>query len=78
MSGTVTSSVDARILIEYGQVLARPKVGFDPDDEPFFQVAIAGRADALVTGNLVHVPASARAGVTVLRPTEFFAWVRDA
>jgi len=78
VSSTVTSCVDARILIEYGQVLVRPKVGFDPDDEPFLEVAIAGRADALVTENLVHVPASARAGVTVLGPAEFFAWVRDA
>ncbi len=102
VSGAVTLCVDARILIEYEQVLARPEFAFDPDhvealldfietealsvmptalesrlpdpdDEPFLEVAIAGRADALVTGKLLHFPARARAGVSVLGPTEFLA-----
>lgn len=32
VSGTVMLCVDARILIEYEQVLARPTFAFDPDD----------------------------------------------
>jgi len=107
VSGGVTLCVDARILVEYGQVLARPKFAFDPDkvealldfieseavpvmptpldhglpdpsDEAFLEVAIAGQADALVSGNLVHDPARARAGVTVLGPADFLAWARGA
>lgn len=30
-SGTVTLCLDARILAEYDEVLARPRFGFDPD-----------------------------------------------
>jgi putative PIN family toxin of toxin-antitoxin system len=107
LSGSVALCVDVRILIEYEQVLGRPKFAFDPDkveallafiaseavpvmptplehglegpsDEPFLEVAIAGQADALVSGNLVHDPARARAGVTVLGPADFLAWVRGA
>jgi putative PIN family toxin of toxin-antitoxin system len=107
VSGSVTLCVDVRILIEYEQVLGRPKFAFDPDkvealldfsaseavpvmptplehglpdpsDEPFLEVAIAGQADAWVSGNLVHYPARARAGVTVLGPADFLAWVRGA
>ncbi|MBW6469514.1 MAG: putative toxin-antitoxin system toxin component, PIN family, partial [Coriobacteriia bacterium] len=40
----------------------------DPDDEPFLEVALACRADCLVTGNLAHFPENARAGVAVLSP----------
>lgn len=41
----------------------------DPDDEAFLEVALAGNADCLVTGNLVHYPPEARAGVVVLPPS---------
>lgn len=107
VSGAITLCVDARILIEYGQVLARPRFAFDPDkvealldfieaeaipvmptplearlpdpdDEPFLEVALASHADALVTGNPVHYPAPQCAGVTVLGPADFLAWVREA
>ncbi len=40
----------------------------DPDDAPFAEVAIAGKADALVTGNRKHFPAGL--GVPVLSPRE--------
>ncbi|MDF1543274.1 MAG: putative toxin-antitoxin system toxin component, PIN family [Anaerosomatales bacterium] len=43
----------------------------DRDDEPFLEVALACRADCLVTGNLAHFPENARAGVAVLSPAEF-------
>lgn len=103
-SGVVILCVDARILTEYDEVLARPRFGFDPDsvaalldfvdfrseviasgpldrrlpdpdDEPFLEVASAGGADCLVTGNLAHFPVNARAGVPVLSPAEFIATV---
>ena len=44
----------------------------DPDDLPFLEVAVAGRADALVTGNGRHFP-PARCAVPVLSPAAFLA-----
>lgn len=43
----------------------------DPDDEPFLEVALAGGADCLVTGNARHFPEPLRQGVRVLPPAEF-------
>jgi len=97
--------LDARILSEYVEVLARPRFGFgteavaaildylgsasetvaagplpvrlpDPDDEPFLEVARACGAECLVTGNLVHYPVAARAGVSVLSPAQFIECYR--
>ena len=105
VSGAVTLCVDARILVEYEQVLARPRFGFAPaavdaligflvsesvhvaaapwpevlpdmDDAAFLEVAFAGGAACLVTGNVAHFPPSARAGVVVRTPAEFVADVR--
>lgn len=42
----------------------------DPSDLPFLEVAAACEA-VLVTGNLRHFPARARAGVTVVNPRGF-------
>jgi putative PIN family toxin of toxin-antitoxin system len=46
----------------------------DPDDAPFLEVAVAGRADALVTGNVKHFPT--RSGLRVLAPVEFLEFAR--
>lgn len=43
----------------------------DPWDQMFIEVAVAGQADFLVTGNLKHFPKSARVGVRVVSPREF-------
>lgn len=43
----------------------------DPWDQMFIEVAVAGEADFLVTGNLKHFPEPARAGVRVVSPREF-------
>ena len=46
----------------------------DPDDAPFLEVAIAGGADALVTGNARHFKArDRRVGVQFLDPAAFVA-----
>ena len=47
-----------------------------PADEPFLEVAMAARADFLVTGNLRHFPARLRQGVTVVSPREFLDELR--
>jgi len=43
----------------------------DPDDEPFIEVALASRADALITRNKRHYPRHASEGVAILNPAEF-------
>jgi uncharacterized protein len=43
----------------------------DIDDEPFLEVAMAGKADCLITGNIAHFPPPLRQGITVLTPNEF-------
>jgi putative PIN family toxin of toxin-antitoxin system len=43
----------------------------DADDELFLEVALAGGAQCLVTGNLKHYPADARHGIEVLSPRSF-------
>ena len=48
----------------------------DSTDEPFLEVAIAGKAASLVTGNLKHYPPAERQGVPVFSPAEFLKFYR--
>ncbi len=48
----------------------------DTGDEPFLEVALATKAECLVTGNLRHYPASLREGVKVISPAEFLEFLR--
>ena len=50
----------------------------DPDDEAFLEVALAGKARHLVTGNLRHFPPGSRQGVRVVSPREFLEAYRRA
>lgn len=99
---------DDRILAEYRNVVARPRLRIgpieaafiiegiennglllpappidvqlpDPADLPFLEVAEAGKAEALVTGNGRHfMPLQGRLTVPVLTPAEFFEmWQRS-
>ena len=43
----------------------------DPDDEPFLEVAIAGKVRSLITGNIVHYPPLFREGIKIFSPSEF-------
>jgi len=49
----------------------------DPDDHPFLEVALAGCAACLITGNLAHFPPKRRQGAQVLSPAEFLRSYRD-
>lgn len=49
----------------------------DVDDEAFLEVALAGGAQCLVTGNEKHYPAKARSGVDVLSPRSFIELYRS-
>ncbi|MDL5057873.1 putative toxin-antitoxin system toxin component, PIN family [Geitlerinema calcuttense] len=43
----------------------------DEEDTPFLAVAIASRAEFLITGNIRHFPKTHRQGVNVVTPAEF-------
>ncbi len=102
----VRIGVDARILLEYDEVLQQPhfKIGPyridllmkylessaefyapiplteslpDADEAPFLEVAVAAKANCLVTGNLKHFPARCQAGVQVLSPADFLEFFRQ-
>ena len=49
----------------------------DPDDEKFLEVAIAGEASFLITGNLRHFPGDRRCGIRVVSPREFVTITRS-
>ena len=71
-------SDDVAALLDYiefsGEIVAGVPLPIrlpDSDDEAFLEVALACRAEYLVTGNLAHFPLSTREGVSVLTPGEF-------
>ncbi len=109
LAGDVAALYDDRILLEYREVVARPKLRIDPtladavlgwiegngilvsappleialpdpDDLAFIEVAVAGGAAALVTGNQRHfAPAAPSISVPILSPAEFIAfWHTEA
>ncbi len=43
----------------------------DKGDEPFLEVAISGKADAIVTGNKKHFPPTKCMDIKILSPEEF-------
>jgi putative PIN family toxin of toxin-antitoxin system len=48
----------------------------DVDDEPFLEVAIAGKVISLVTGNTAHYPSPLREGIDIFSPSEFIEFYR--
>lgn len=76
--GQVSALLDF-IAAEAGHVAPNPLSARlpDRDDEPFLEIALAGDAACLVTGNLANFPAAARAGATVLSPARFVQLMRD-
>lgn len=45
----------------------------DPDDEMHLATALAGQAEALITGNIRHFPAPRSGSIEILRPADFLA-----
>ena len=48
----------------------------EPGDQPFPEVAVAGQAVCLVTGNHTHFPPKLCQGVRVLSPSDFLTFYR--
>ena len=63
--------IDASAIRVHGAPLAERLP--DRDDEPFLEVAIAGEADTLVTGNVRHFPARLAQGMRIVSPAAFVA-----
>ena len=64
---------------QYGQFISSSPLTNrlpDPDDEPFLEVAIAGRVRSLVTGNTAHYPSPLRGGIDFFPPSEFIEFYR--
>jgi putative PIN family toxin of toxin-antitoxin system len=49
----------------------------DPDDEPFLEVALAAKAEAMITGNKRHFPKKEYQGTLILSPAEFLETFGD-
>ncbi len=49
-----------------------PGVCSDPDDDCFIAAALAGHADAVITGNTRHFPVSPWRGIVIATPVGFF------
>jgi putative PIN family toxin of toxin-antitoxin system len=49
----------------------------DPDDEPFLEVALAARTEAMITGNKRHFPRKEYQGTKILSPAEFLETFGD-
>jgi uncharacterized protein len=106
LTGVLIVQYDYRILLEYRDVLYRPKFQFDvqhvdillthikqsgqliyavplqkrlidPDDEPFLEIAIAGQAACLITGNKKHFPNELQQDIKILSPSEFIHFYRQ-
>jgi uncharacterized protein len=73
------AETERRAVLEVLELIAEPVVARplrltlpDPDDRVFVEVAIAGRADVIVTGNVKHfVPRRGSLDVKVQSPREF-------
>ena len=64
---------------QYGQFISSSPLKTrlpDPDDEPFLEVAIGGKAKSLVTGNKVHYPSLFRESMNIFSPSEFLEFYR--
>ncbi len=49
----------------------------DPDDKPFIEVAISGKVEALVTGNLKHFPINQADTYRIFSPSEFLEYFKE-
>ncbi|MDX2224062.1 MAG: putative toxin-antitoxin system toxin component, PIN family [Rhodospirillaceae bacterium] len=49
----------------------------DPDDLPFLELALAGRADSIVTGDRALLAAARHVAVPIITPTALRARLRD-
>ena len=64
---------------QYGQFISSSPLTNrlpDPDDEPFLEVAIAGKVRSLVTGNTAHYPLKLRERIVIFSPSEFIEFYR--
>jgi len=49
----------------------------DPDDNMFLEVALAGKVECIVTGNLNHFPQNSCFGISIFSPAEFVNYYKE-
>ncbi len=49
----------------------------DPDDNMFLEVALAGKVECFVTGNLNHFPQDSCFGIPIFLPLEFINYYKE-
>ena len=49
----------------------------DPDDNMFLEVALAGKVECIVTGNLNHFPQNSCFGIPIFSPSEFVNYYKE-
>lgn len=71
------------VLLDYiehrGHIVASSPLSIslpDPGDQPFLEIAVAGQAACLITGNHTHFPPKRCQGVKVLSPRDFLTFYR--
>ncbi|MBE3551207.1 MAG: hypothetical protein BLITH_0719 [Brockia lithotrophica] len=74
------SPEDVRELLEFirseGQKVSAAPLAIelqDPDDLMFVEVAVAGKAEAIITGNQKHFPEGSYFGIPVMSPAEMLS-----
>jgi predicted nucleic acid-binding protein len=79
----IPGEVEVTILLDYiksnGQTMTSLPLSQslpDHDDEPFLEVALAGKVVCLVTGNLGHFPVSLRQGIKIYSSSEFLTFYK--
>lgn len=60
-------------------IAAQPSTGLcrDPDDEPYLQTAIVGRADVIVSGDRDLLDLGAAEDIPIVAPAEFLRAIRE-
>lgn len=50
----------------------------DPSDKMFLEVALAGQAEYIITGNKKHFPENVCSGIKILSPAEFIPYYKKS
>lgn len=67
-------------LIQNGETVAAIPLAAslpDSDDDAFPEIALSGKADALITGNLIHFPKQFCGNVSVFSPADFMIFYKE-
>ena len=67
-------------LIQNGEAIAAVPLAAslpDADDDAFLEIALSGKAEALITGNLIHFPKQFCGDISVVSPADFLIFYKE-